>query len=673
MIFSKRFNGENMPENRLRPILEASPVGIVVFNADKGVAYTNSAATALFGTQKIQAQGGGCGDLVACANRHSDPRGCGYSQACGRCGLFRAICGALGADGAPVHQNGEVLLKRDGDLDGLWLRYRAAPFEMDGQALAILAVDDITHTKKMQDALQESELKFRSIFDNSPSALLVGTPDGAIIDVNPTACRVFGRTAEEIKRLGRYGLMDPSDPRLAKMLEIQTRDGKARGTAIMVRADQTKFEADMTSTTFTDAAGNQKSSMIIRDMTEFHVTARKHRELEDQLHHAQRLESVGRLAGGVAHDFNNLLAVILGYTQIVLSEIGREDPHHELLEEVQQAAVRAKDLTRQLLAFSRKQILEVEPTEANKVVIGFEKLIRRVIGEDIVLKLALSPEPLPIVADTAQIEQVLMNLAVNARDAMPDGGILTIETAAVSLDDAYVAPKSGVHPGHYAMIAVSDTGCGMDQKTQASVFEPFFTTKAIDKGTGLGLATSYGIIKQHGGNIWVYSEPGNGTTFKIYLPSCGNAVHQEKQDPDLAQRLSAAAVILIVEDDPGVRKMANRILTGRGYTVIESCDVADALSRASSYEGRIDLVISDVVMPGMKGPEVFARIHRIHPEARVLYMSGYTQGAASNGRLLEEGVMFIQKPFTVRGLLKKVEDMLTDSTEQSTDTGKPGI
>ena len=474
---------------------------------------------------------------------------------------------------------------------------------------------------------------------------------------------MFGRPAEEIKRTGRDGLIDPSDPRWAKMLEAQNRNGRVSGTATMVRADQAKFEADVTSILFTDAGGDTKVSMIIRDMTEFQEAARKRRELEDQLHHAQRLESVGRLAGGVAHDFNNLLAVILGYNQMVMSDIGRNNPHYELLEEVQQAAVRAKDLTRQLLVFSRKQILEVEPAEANEVVAGFEKLIRRVIGEDVVLELRLSPESLPIMADTSQIEQVLMNLAVNARDAMPDGGVLTIETALVYLDDAYAAGKSGVTPGRYAMVAVSDTGCGMDYETQATVFEPFFTTKAKDRGTGLCLATSYGIVKQHGGNIWVYSEPGNGATFKIYLPFYGDAIHKEDQAPDFEQRPTRKAVILVVEDDPSVRKMACRILGGQGYTTIETQDVADALSQASSYQGGIDLVLSDVVMPGMKGPEVFARIRQFHPEAKILYMSGYTEGAAISGRLLQQETQFIQKPFTVRGLLEKVGDLLADSTK----------
>ena len=647
-----------MPEIRLWPILEASPVGIAVFNADLRIIYANSAAEVLFGTRETRAAGAGCGDLIACPNRRLDPRGCGYSEACGLCSLLKAIRAALGADGETAHQAGEALLERDAGLEPLWIQYKAVPFQIDGQGLAIMAIDDITAAKRMQNALRESELKYRSFFDNSLDALLLTTPDGTILDVNPATCRMFGLKAEEIKRLGRDGLVDLSDPRLAQWLEKRARTGKARGPITMMRADRTRFETDVTSTVFADADGRQKTCIIIRDMTEYQAAARKRRELEDQLHHAQRLESVGRLAGGVAHDFNNLLAVILGYTQMVMSEIGRSSPHHEMLEEVQQAAVRAKDLTRQLLAFSRKQILEVEPTEANTVVAGFEKLIRRVIGEDITLKLGLSATPLPIVADTAQIEQVLMNLAVNARDAMPDGGTLTIETAAVDLDDAYAARKSGVVPGHYVMIAVSDTGCGMDSRTQASIFEPFFTTKTKDKGTGLGLATSYGIIKQHGGNIWVYSEPGCGTTFKIYLSLGGVATREEIQRTGAVPRPFVSSVVLIVEDDPSVRKMACRILAGQGYTVIEANDAADALARASSNAGRIDLVLSDVVMPEMKGPELFSRIRGIHPEVRVLYMSGYTEGAASNGRLLQEGAAFIQKPFTVRGLLEKVGAVL---------------
>ena len=401
-----------------------------------------------------------------------------------------------------------------------------------------------------------------------------------------------------------------------------------------------------------------KTCGVNQDITKRKQAEEEREKLRVQLLHAQRLESVGRLAGGVAHDFNNLLSVILAYSQMMVAEVEHQNPHRELLEEIYQAAVRARDLTRQLLAFSRKQILEVEQTEANDVVIGFEKLIHRVIGEDISLTLRLSQAPLPIMVDPAQIEQVLMNLAVNARDAMPEGGELRIETSAVELDDAYAAARPGVEPGPYAMIAVSDTGCGMDCETQQLIFEPFFTTKEKERGTGLGLATSYGIVKQHGGNIWVYSEPSHGTTFKIYLPLCIGPVRLAAEDLDVPDLLIGAATVLIVEDETSVRRMACRILTEQGYTVIDTRDSDDAVAQAQAYRKPIDLVLTDVIMPGMKGPEVCAKIRRFHPEARVLYMSGYTGNTMLHNGLLPEDACLIQKPFTVNGLLVKVASLL---------------
>jgi two-component system, cell cycle sensor histidine kinase and response regulator CckA len=370
------------------------------------------------------------------------------------------------------------------------------------------------------------------------------------------------------------------------------------------------------------------------------------------------MESVGRLAGGVAHDFNNLLSIILGYGEIVLEGLGEAHLYRDQLEQVYQAGLRAKDLTRQLLAFSRKQVLEMRTVDVNTVVTGFEKLLRRLIGEDIELVLTLTPEALTVKADTAQLEQVLMNLAVNARDAMPLGGTLTIETSRVELDKAYAEGKPGVLPGSYVRIGIGDTGCGIDRETLERIFEPFFTTKERDKGTGLGLATTYGIVQQHGGSIWVYSEPGNGTTFKIYLPfhsgDCRSEALPVKQLPPVI----GPATVLIVEDDPSVRKLAGRILSEQGYTVIESVDVADGIGKAEDHGGPLHLVLTDVVMPGMKGPEVFVRIHQHHPEAKVLYMSGYTDSMIARHGVLEEGIQFIQKPFTIKGLLEKCHYVL---------------
>ncbi len=392
-------------------------------------------------------------------------------------------------------------------------------------------------------------------------------------------------------------------------------------------------------------------------------TEEQGRSMQEQLYQAQKLESIGRLAGGVAHDFNNLLLIILGYLEMLLQDLPMDHPHHEPLQEMHKAAIKARDLTRQLLAFSRKQILEMKTVDINDLVRRFEKLLRRVIGEDIELRLSLANKVLPVKADAVQLEQVLMNMAVNARDAMPDGGNLTIETADVFLDDNYAAEKSGITPGAFVMIAVSDTGAGMDHETLNRVFEPFFTTKDIEKGSGLGLATSYGIVKQHNGNIWIYSEPGQGTTFKIYLPLC---MEEEETKEDILPSTPlpiGTATILIIEDDPTVRKITSRILSNYGYNVIESENVSDAVERASGYDEPIRLVLSDVIMPEMKGPEVYAKIRKYHPEAEVLYMSGYTDDMIVSHGILEEGIYFIQKPFTVNGLLEKVSHVINARKE----------
>jgi len=338
----------------------------------------------------------------------------------------------------------------------------------------------------------------------------------------------------------------------------------------------------------------------------------------------------------------------------------KEHPSYEPLQQIYQAGLRARDLTRQLLAFSRKQILEVTLVDVNSVVTGFEKLLRRLIGEDVQMNLALTSELLPIRADTAQLEQVLMNLAVNARDAMPDGGALNIETRAVELDEAYAGTRPGVIPGDYALISINDTGCGMGNEIIEHIFEPFFTTKDKDKGTGLGLSTCYGIVKQHGGNIWVYSEPGQGTTFNIYLPL---AAREDGVNAQAVQQLSpvrGAATVMIVEDDPIVRNLVSRILAERGYRVMVSDNVADAVDQARKCAGSepIHLVLADVVMPDMKGPEVFQKIAEYHPEVRVIFMSGYTDDVVVRYGIQKDAVAFIQKPFTVSGLLEKCQQVL---------------
>lgn len=398
---------------------------------------------------------------------------------------------------------------------------------------------------------------------------------------------------------------------------------------------------------------------------------KRHGEVEEQYRIAQRLESVGRLAGGVAHDFNNLMSIVLAYTGFVMDSMPGDDPRRADLDEARRAADRAVSLTRQLLAFSRKQVLQVEVVDLNRVVAGIEKMIRRLIGEDIEVRTVLDPDLGLTLADPGQIEQVIMNLVVNARDAMPEGGRLTIETSNVHLDEYYVRRHVAARPGPHVMLAVSDTGCGMDPETTARVFEPFFTTKERGKGTGLGLATVYGIVKQSGGNIWVYSEKGKGTVFKIYLPRV-----EASGRPTAARPLPAVTpatgseTILVVEDEEAVRKAAARILRAAGYTVIEAANGHEGLEAGGRHGGPIHLVLTDVVMPGMGGREMVERLRAFHPTIRAIYVSGYTDNAIAHQGILDPDVDFVAKPFHADALARRVREVL-DREEDTTASRSP--
>jgi signal transduction histidine kinase/FixJ family two-component response regulator len=390
------------------------------------------------------------------------------------------------------------------------------------------------------------------------------------------------------------------------------------------------------------------------------------RSSEEQLQQAQKLEAVGRLAGGIAHDFNNLLTVILGYSGL-LTRSKLEKVAHERIEEINKAAQRASSLTRQLLAFSRKQVLKPEVLDINSLVEGTGKMLRRLIGEDIEVITSLKPGIGRINADPGQIEQVLINLVVNARDAMKDGGKITIETANVELEPAYSDMHIAVIPGTYVMLAVSDTGIGMDAETRNRIFEPFFTTKEVGKGTGLGLSMIYGIVKQSGGNIWVYSEPGRGTTFKVYLPRVQaeyNEIVSVSKQSDVAPEL-ATETILLVEDEEMVRKLATDILRWKGYQVLVGKNGEDALRICEEHNGEIDLMLTDVVMPSMNGRKLAESVRPLRQNMKVVYMSGYTDDAIVHHGVLEPGTNFIQKPFTAETLTSTIREVLQNSTQST--------
>jgi two-component system cell cycle sensor histidine kinase/response regulator CckA len=384
------------------------------------------------------------------------------------------------------------------------------------------------------------------------------------------------------------------------------------------------------------------------------------KELEQQLQQSQKLEGIGRLAGGIAHDFNNLLTAIIGYTEMVLDQIGPDKPISGDMREIRNASDRAVALTRQLLAFSRKQTLHVAPVDLNDIVVSMHKMLQRLIGDDIEIRLGLSPRLSPVRADRVQLEQVLMNLVMNARDAMPGGGVITIDTVAVDGAEAVAVVHEPVSPGTYARLRVNDTGVGMDAATQEHIFEPFFTTKGVGKGTGLGLATVYGVIQQLGGHIAVSSEKGKGTTFTLYFPEAPAAsVIPSQPRPKSAPLAAHREIVLVVDDQQGVRQLVSRILTRHGYTVLEAGDVTEALALAEQHPGPIDLIVSDVVMPTMSGPELVARLRTIRP-VKVLYMSGYTGEDLSNRADFDETTIVLEKPFTASVLLQTVRGVLDD-------------
>jgi two-component system cell cycle sensor histidine kinase/response regulator CckA len=565
---------------------------------------------------------------------------------------FRSEYRLIGADGREVW-----VLDETRAVEG----ENGAPMFLQGFLL------DITEQKRAEAERRRTQELYRLVVDNSIDSICLVDTQGDIVFASQSNLPMLGRDPELLAGRPFAQLVHPDDIEVVRehMRALLRGAASAATVARMSHVDGSWVPVEGSATCIRGADGEPQLVLLIgRDVTE-------REQLEGQLRQAQKMEAVGNLAGGVAHDFNNLLTAISGYSDFIVGDEEAGESARRNAAQVARAAERAAALTRQLLAFSRKQVLQPVVLAMNDVVTDVEKMLCRVIGEHIALETKLDPALAPVRADPGQLEQVLLNLAVNARDAMGDGGTLTIETANVELDGAYAAQHVGLEPGPYAVLAVSDTGDGMSPDTRARIFEPFFTTKPAGKGTGLGLSTVYGIVTQSGGHVAVYSEPGLGTTFRVYLPCEAAAAEPEPARlPSEAER-TGSETILLVEDETIVREIAQEILELAGYRVLSAEDPAAAVSTAAAWNGDIDMLLTDVVMPGMSGRDLAQQIAQARPGIKVLYTSGYTDAAVVHHGVVGEGIAFLQKPFTRKTLTRRVREILDSGPATETGLARP--
>jgi two-component system, cell cycle sensor histidine kinase and response regulator CckA len=549
-------------------------------------------------------------------------------------------------------------------------RFTPATIAMLERAASSIAI--ALEQRKAQAALRESEKTYRTLFESVPQGVVCQNAEGVITSANPAAERILGLTASQMRGMtsldpGWRAIHEDGSPFPGEThpVRVALKTSRPVSNVVMGIFNPLKGQHNWISVSAAPlfTAGKDQADQVyvtFEDITERRRAEQERARLEADLRQAQKMESVGRLAGGVAHDFNNLLTVINGHGDLMLSRLNEGDPLRNSLVEIRKAGGRAADLTRQLLAFSRKQIVEPKPVDLNQVVAETRNMFERLAGEDIELVTLPAPRLGAVMADPGQLHQVLLNLVVNAKDAMPGGGRLTIQTANLDLDQDFAAAHSEIAPGPYVLLTVGDTGTGMDRETLEHLFEPFFTTKDVGKGTGLGLSTVYGIVRQCGGWIWVDSQPGLGSTFKIYLPrvELAPAPAAAAAPPPVPGSLRGAETVLVVEDQEDVRRLTVEILKNYGYRVLEAALGGDALLLAERHPGPIHLMLADVAMPRMTGTELAGRMEPLRPRMKVLYMSGYTDSAIVHHGVLEAGINFLQKPFNPDGLTRAIRQVL---------------
>ena len=542
--------------------------------------------------------------------------------------------------------------RKDGGL--LFVEIIAFGFEENGRKQELVLAQDVTSRQRTEEALQQSQAYLRSLLDNAPLGICRTSDEGDCFEALNSTLREMlgGYTLEEALRLKLSTQVWTDSKDRARITEITQRNSNIKGyETTFRRRDGTTLPVRVSGSFVRDPDGSTHFEGYVEDMTQQSV-------LEQQVRQVQKLEAVGRLAGGMAHDFNNVLVVIKLSTELMLAQITPESPLIKLLLQVSSAADRAAALTRQILAFGRQQIMQTRVINLNSVVGETSHMLRHVIGEDIQLVTKLGEAVDNARLDPDQIAQVILNLAVNARDAMPEGGTLHIETSNADLDDAYTKSHPPVQPGRYVMLAVSDTGTGIEKSVLPRIFDPFFTTKDVGKGTGLGLSIVYGIVRQSGGYIWVYSEPGHGTTFKLYFPVVAVAAESPVKPSETAFRPAEGQTVLVVEDEAVIRSNLCECLQQLGYHVLEAESAERALQRCEESRGKVDLVLTDLVMPGMDGHHLAHRLAQSHPTVKVLFMSGYTEDTAARRDILVSGSAFLQKPFSVGDLSNAVQQAL---------------
>jgi two-component system cell cycle sensor histidine kinase/response regulator CckA len=629
-VFDRRLSAQSLElesaEERYRQLFERSLAGIIRTTLDGRILECNLAAARIFGYAT-------CEELIATpfTDRYFDPE-------------KRKALVALLRKVKNFSSDEECFRRKDGSK--VWVLSSASLVEGKGASPAVLEKTFVDITKR-----RNAEETFRKAFNANPEPITIATiAEGRYLDVNESFLRVSGYSREEVightsLELNFWGRPEDRD----SFIEMLRRQGSVRELEITFRTKSGEIRTAVDSAEIIDVAGLECVIAIFRDVTE-------QKSLEKQLRQTQKMEAVGQLSGGIAHDFNNLLGVIIGYSEILEHRLPPDDPLQKECLQIKKAGQSAASLTRQLLAFSRQQVLEPRVLDLNGIVLNVEKMLRRLIGEHIDLKTKLDPALGHVKADQSQVEQVIINLAVNARDAMPEGGKLTIETSNVDLDEDYARLHPPQRPGPYVLLTVADTGSGMDAETQARIFEPFFTTKELGKGTGLGLSTVYGIVRQSGGHIWVYSEPGHGTTFKIYLPRAGQAARLQQPASSPAESLRGSETILLVEDEESLRELTRSQLEGGGYKVLEAETPDAAIKIARRHGATIHLLLTDMVMPGMNGRDLAAKLAPKRPEMKVIYMSGYS--GFTHAGLADSEISLLAKPFTRQALLRKIREAI---------------